>query len=194
MKHLVVLAAACLACLALPASAKDVSSELVEIVRLAKTRYPSRPMAEAMQTVAQERAGAQDAVFKNIGQLANAVADTYSMYLHVNTDTYVDYCRKQGADIAPYARRFTASHAAEAEAAAIVYARLNTDFESIWVDMKASAEQTAENNLGRVAKPLRVDSESVCKRMAEAPDASAETLSFAAMFPELDQLLLSFRK
>lgn len=194
MKHLVVLAAACLACLALPASAKDVSSELVEIVRLAKTRYPSRPMAEAMQTVAQERAGAQDAVFKNIGQLANAVADTYSMYLHVNTDTYVDYCRKQGADIAPYARRFTARHAAEAEAAAIVYARLNTDFESIWADMKVSAEQTAENNLGRVAKPLRVDSENVCKRMAEAPDASAETLSFAAMFPELDQLLLSFRK
>lgn len=194
MKHLVVLAAACLACLALPTPAKDISSELVEIVRLAKTHYPSRPIAEAMQTVAQERAGAQDAVFKNVGQLANAVADTYSMYLHVNTDTYVGYCLKQGVDIAPYARRFTARHAAEAEAAAIIYARLNTDFESIWVDMKASAEQTAENNLGRVAKPLGVAPADVCKRMAEAPDASAETLSFAAMFPELNQLLLSFRK
>ena len=47
MKHLVILAAVCLTCLALPASAKDVSSELVEIVRLAKTRYPNRPIAEA---------------------------------------------------------------------------------------------------------------------------------------------------
>ena len=194
MKHLVILAAVCLTCLALPASAKDVSSELVEIVRLAKTRYPNRPIAEAMQTVAQDRAGEQDAVFKNIGQLANAVADNYSLYLRVNTDTYVGHCRKQGVDIAPYARRFNAQHTSEAEATAIVYARLRIDYEPIWASIKANAAQTAETNLSQAAKLFGVGPADACKRMASAPDASVKALSFAAMFPEQDQLLLSFGK
>lgn len=193
MKLIPTLAVACLCIAAVPAQAADANAELMEIVRLAKTEYPQLATVEAIHAVAERRASGADAVFKNIGELANVVADHYSLYERVHTETYADYCRGKGVDLAPYAREFKRRHQAEAEAAEVIYTRLRTDYAPVWSMIKDEVGTHTETGLGQIAQRLEVAPAQVCDRLAQAPEASLQVLSYAASFADRDLLLLSFR-
>lgn len=166
-------------CFASPA-ASDANAEFDAIYAEAKTRAAGQAVPEVFFQVAQQRAMAGASSFGNMGQLANYLADDFSLYSRVQGDVLREHCKAKGSDIAPYLSAIAAASSKDSTAASKIYARLGSNYDSIWSQLKPQAVKGLADLIENFAVTLKVPGTSLCEQLAKDPQRSAQLLSYSS--------------
>jgi hypothetical protein len=167
----------------------DTKDAFDSIHEQARSTLPDTPIAESFFTIAEARAASGNSSFNNIGQLANYLADDYSLHVRLQTEVAKPYCKKKGEDIGPFLDALDRANTREAGIVAKIYARLGISYEPVWVTLKDSASGAAEGLIHRIALATGTTEETVCAHLQKNPVESAQVLSYSNVRSSRSEIL-----
>jgi hypothetical protein len=83
-------------------ASSDANAEFDELYKQSEARAVGRPVAEVLFQLARERASSGNSKFTNMGQLANYLADDFTLYSNLHAEIVRDHCKMRGTNISTY--------------------------------------------------------------------------------------------
>jgi len=139
--------------------------------------------------LAREEAGAEGVKFTDMGRLANYLADDYTLYSRIQAEVIQGQCAVEGADLSAYLAQLAVDDAREADVAKRIYARLGSNYEKVWIQLKPQAVRGAPGIVSHFAAVLSVPTDKFCSQLAKDPTGSADRLSYASTHQSRSQVL-----
>lgn len=167
----------------------DTKDTFDSIYEEARSTLPDAPIADAFFKVAEARAASGGDSFNNIGQLANFLADDYSLHVRMQREIARPHCAKQGVDIDPFLDALDRIDAGDAHIVEKIYARLGNSYEPVWAMLKASASSNTEGFMQRVARATETAEDTVCAHLRKHPVESAKRLAYANLRASRSEIL-----
>lgn len=155
----------------------------------ARSTLPHAPITDAFFTVAKARAASGGDSFNNIGQLANYLADDYSLHVRMQREIARPYCEKKGVDIGPFLDALDRVDASDAQIVEKIYARLGNSYEPVWAMLKESASRKAAGLMQRIARATDAAEDTVCAHLQTHPVESAQRLGYATIRASRSEIL-----
>lgn len=167
----------------------DTKDTFDSIYEEARSTLPDAPITGAFFTVAEARAASGGDTFGNIGQLANYLADDYSLHLRMQREIARPYCEDKGVDIAPFLDALDRVDAGDAQIVQKIYARLGNSYEPVWAMLKESASGKAAGLMQRIARATDTTEDTVCAHLRTHPVESAQRLGYATIRASRSEIL-----
>lgn len=159
--------------------ATDATDPFDSIYEEARSTLPDAPIMDAFFTVAKARAASGNGSFDNIGQLANYLADDYSLHVRMQREIAKPYCEKKGIEIGPFLDALDRVNADDARIVEKIYARLGNSYEPVWAMLKESASRNTKGFMQVIARATDTTEDKVCAHLQTHPVESAQRLGYA---------------
>lgn len=170
-------------------ASSDANAEFDELYELAMNQAAGRPIPQVFFQLAQGRASTGGTKFRNMGQLANSLADDFSLYSKVHEELLSDHCITEGKNIAPYLTAFEKEGALDSAVVQKIYARLKINYDGIWIQLKPQAAKGADGIFENFSRVLNVPRAKLCTQLASDPEGSARQLSYPTARASRSQIL-----
>jgi hypothetical protein len=116
-----------------------------------------------------------------MGQLANYLADDFTLYSNLHAEIVRDHCKMRGTNISTYLAALADESTADATVARKIYGRLGITYDPVWARLKPQTVQGAAGLVENFAGMLNVSSAEFCGRLASDPKGSAQRLSYKSV-------------
>ena len=170
-------------------AAPGVEQAFDDLYSAASSQAAGASIPAAVFQLARQRAAADPSPFANMGQLANYLADDYSLYARLHSEALRAHCQAQDVEIAPYLAALASGDDADARMADRIYARLGIAYENIWQQLKPQVLGGMAGLVDRFASELGEPASGLCARLASDPGGSARRLAYASVRASRSQVL-----
>lgn len=169
--------------------ATEATDPFDSIYEEARSTLPDAPITDAFFTVAKARSASGSGSFDNIGQLANYLADDYSLHLRMQREIAKPYCKNKGMEIGPFLDALDRVNAGDAQIVEKIYARLGNSYEPVWAVLKESASKNTEGFMQMIARATDTTEDTVCAHLRTHPVESAQRLGYANLRASRSEIL-----
>jgi hypothetical protein len=167
----------------------DTTDPFDSIYEEARSTLPDAPITDAFFTVAKARAASGNGSFDNIGQLANYLADDYSLHVRMQREIAKPYCENKGIEIGPFLDALDRVNADDARIVEKIYARLGNSYEPVWAMLKESASRNTEVFMQMIARVTDTAEDTACTQLQMHPVESAQRLGYANLRASRGEIL-----
>jgi hypothetical protein len=170
-------------------AAADSNSEFDKLYSQASQQATGAAVPQMFFELAQHQAEEGGSSFNNMGQLANYLADDFSLYSNLHSDVIQSQCKAEGANISAYLAALAQQDEPDEAVARKIYARLGNNYEKIWLRLRPQALRDSTGLVTRFAGILHVPPNSFCAQLVNDPNGSARGLAYSSVRASRSQVL-----
>lgn len=167
----------------------NADSEFDELYSQSLAQAEGASIPQTLFQLAQSRAASGKSSFNNMGQLANYLADDFSLYSMVHSEIIQAHCKAEGANIVPYLAALASEGEPDATVAGKIYARLAISYKQVWHQLKPQALSGKSGLVGNFAGIMGIPASDLCSRLVRDPSGSAKHLAYHSVRASRSQVL-----
>lgn len=167
----------------------EFDSEFDKLYAQSSTQAAGASVPQVLFQLAQRQAAAGNSSFNNMEQLANYLADDFSLHAKLHNEVIQGQCKAEGKNISTYLAALAKQDELDSAVAQKIYIRLGTNYEKVWLQLKPQAFRNARGLVAHFAGVLNVPASKFCDQLVNDPTGSARSLAYSSARASRSQVL-----
>lgn len=147
--------------------------------------------AEAMQQKLINDSNNKLATITDLAKKENSAASLFIGYYLVNMRSRVEYCSKQGVDIAEFSNEFSKVNQRELVSARNILKLTHEAEDNFYQQSKDGFTKAIETQMQKQANEAKISMKDFCEAIKANPEVMADSLQYSKLVPIQSQILIS---